>query len=386
MNYSSSGNHILNYGESTSLNWAERFRRFPWSLLFLLLMTVFVGFGILFSAVGGSNNIWIFLRQVIQFCFGVVIMCSVAVMVGEKIYRRFAYLFYSFSFVLLGATMAVGSVGMGARRWLEFGFFRLQTSELMKVALILALARYFHDRGGANGMKLRELVVPFLMILLPMAMIVKQPDLGTAVLLGGVGMVMMVVAGLSWKVLLTLVIVFGASLPVIWNGMHTYQKQRIITLFSPERDPLGSGYHIIQSKIAVGSGGVIGKGFMAGSQSQLDFLPERHTDFIFSVLAEEWGFLGGVTVLVLYGLIIIRSLMITEMANDRFGLLTVVGATMLFAIQVMVNIGMVLGLLPVVGVPLPLISYGGSSMVTIMIAMGLLIHVSIYSKQHGRSV
>ncbi len=282
--------------------------------------------------------------------------------------------------------MMLGSVGMGARRWLEVGFFRLQTSELMKVALILALARYFHDRGGAAGFGWRGLGIPFLMILIPMALIVKQPDLGTAVLLGGVGLTIVVVAGLSWKILSALVVLVGASLPLAWSGLHTYQKQRIITLFSPERDPLGAGYHIIQSKIAVGSGGLTGKGFMAGSQSQLDFLPERHTDFIFSVLAEEWGFVGGVTLLVMYLLIIIRAFMIAEMANDRFGLLTTVGATMLFAVHALVNIGMVLGLLPVVGVPLPLISYGGSSMVTLMIAMGLLAHVSLYSKQHGRSV
>ncbi|MBF0438192.1 MAG: rod shape-determining protein RodA [Magnetococcales bacterium] len=377
---------LLSQGGASSLGWVERLRRFPWSLLLLLTFTSTVGFGILYSAVGGEDNIWLFWRQIMQFGIGIGIMGSVALVAGEKIYRRFSYLFYAFSLFLLVMTMIMGSVGMGARRWLELGFLRLQTSELMKVALILALARYFHDREGAKGLGWWSMSVAFLMILCPMALIIKQPDLGTAVLLGAVGMTMIVVAGLSWKVLLVLILVLGASMPLVWNGMHTYQKQRIITLFSPERDPLGSGYHIIQSKIAVGSGGLTGKGFMAGSQSQLNFLPERHTDFIFSVLAEEWGFLGGIGLLLLYLLIIMRSLLISEMANDRFGLLTVVGATMLFAIQVVVNVGMVLGLLPVVGVPLPLISYGGSSMVTTMIAMGLLAHVSIHSKQHGRSV
>ncbi|MBF0212524.1 MAG: rod shape-determining protein RodA [Magnetococcales bacterium] len=368
------------------MGWTERLRRFPWSLLLLLLLTIFFGFGVLYSAVGGENNLWLFWRQVIQSSLGLGLMVGVALMAGEKVFRRFAYLFYSGSLLLLAVTMIMGSVGMGARRWLEVGFFRLQTSELMKVALILALARYFHDHAKAGSLGWRDLGVPFAMILCPMAFIIKQPDLGTAVLLAGVGLSIIVVAGISWRVLFTLVIVLGASMPLAWNGLHTYQKQRIITLFSPERDPLGSGYHIIQSKIAVGSGGVTGKGFMAGSQSQLDFLPERHTDFIFSVLAEEWGFLGGVTLLVLYALLITRCFLIAEMANDRFGLLTVVGATMLFAVQVVVNVGMVLGLLPVVGIPLPLISYGGSSMVTLMIAMGLLAHVSLYSRQHGRSV
>ncbi|MBF0191393.1 MAG: rod shape-determining protein RodA [Magnetococcales bacterium] len=386
MNESESGHAWLSLGGTASLGWTERLRRFPWSLLLLLLLTIFFGFGVLYSAVGGENNLWLFWRQVIQSSIGIGIMLTVALLAGEKIFRRFSYMFYFGSLTLLAVTMIMGSVGMGARRWLEVGFFRLQTSELMKVALILALARYFHDHAKAGSLGWRDLGVPFLMILCPMAFIIKQPDLGTAVLLAGVGLSIVVVAGISWKVLFTLVIVLGASMPLAWNGLHTYQKQRIITLFSPERDPLGSGYHIIQSKIAVGSGGVTGKGFMAGSQSQLDFLPERHTDFIFSVLAEEWGFLGGVTLLVLYALLILRALLIAEMANDRFGLLTVVGATMLFSVQVVVNVGMVLGLLPVVGVPLPLISYGGSSMVTLMIAMGLLAHVSLYSRQHGRSV
>ncbi|MEO5345368.1 MAG: rod shape-determining protein RodA [Magnetococcus sp. YQC-9] len=381
------GQSLLNSGGGiVSLGWSERLRRFPWSLLLLLMMTICIGFGVLYSAVGGEQNQWLFWRQVIQSGVGISILLSVSMIAGERFYRRFAYLFYSGSLLLLAVTMVAGSVGMGARRWLEVGFFRLQTSELMKVALILALARYFQDRAKTGSLGWRDLGVPFVMIILPVVFIIKQPDLGTAVLLAGVGFAMIIVAGISWKVVLTLVLLFGASMPLAWNGLHAYQKQRIITLFSPERDPLGSGYHIIQSKIAVGSGGVTGKGFMAGSQSQLDFLPERHTDFIFSVLAEEWGFVGGVTLLVMYVLIILRALLITEMANDRFGLLTVVGATMLFAIQVLVNVGMVLGLLPVVGVPLPLISYGGSSMVTLMIAMGLLAHVSLYSRQHGRSV
>ncbi|MBF0260548.1 MAG: rod shape-determining protein RodA [Magnetococcales bacterium] len=381
------GKPLLDGGSgAVSLGWADRLRRFPWSLMLLLLLTICLGFGVLFSAVGGEHNQWLFWRQVIQSGFGLGIMLFVALVAGERLYKRFAYLFYSGSLILLAVTMVAGSVGMGARRWLEVGFFRLQTSELMKVALILALARYFQDHAKNGSLGWRDLGVPFLMIILPVVFIIKQPDLGTAVLLAGVGFAMIVVAGISWKVMLTLALLFGASMPLAWNGLHAYQKQRIITLFSPERDPLGSGYHIIQSKIAVGSGGVTGKGFMAGSQSQLDFLPERHTDFIFSVLAEEWGFVGGVTLLVMYILIILRALLISEMANDRFGLLTVVGATMLFAIQVLVNVGMVVGLLPVVGVPLPLVSYGGSSMVTLMIAMGLLAHVSLYSRQHGRSV
>ena len=377
---------FLGLGVDNSLGWQERLARFPWSLLILLVLTAAIGFVVLYSAVGGDEGGRLILRQIGRFGGGLLLMSAVALLGERKIYLRYAYLFYGISLALLLSVFLAGSIGMGARRWLEFGAIRLQPSELMKVALILALSRYFHDRAVTPGYGWRELWVPLLMILAPLALIIKQPDLGTGVILAAVGMVVVVVAGLSWKILLGSAVVLGASLPLAWSGLHDYQRNRITTLFFPDRDPLGAGYHIIQSKIAVGSGGWTGKGFMAGSQSHLDFLPERHTDFIFSVLAEEWGFLGGMVLLFMYLLVTARCMIIAGMAHERFGLLTVAGLTSLFAFQVIINIGMVIGLLPVVGLPLPLISHGGSSMVTIMLAMGFMAHVHIHSKQHGRSV
>lgn len=377
---------LLTVGGERALGWREKFDRFPWSLLALLVVSSCVGFVVLYSAVGGAENVHLIWRQLAKFCVGVILLLSIAFLGDSKIYRRYAYILYGLVLTMLVGVFMVGTVGMGARRWLTLGAIQLQPSELMKVALVLALARFFHDRSVSLVLSLQDLFIPLILIAVPTGLIVKQPDLGTAILLVGVGLMVVIVAGLSWKTLLAVVVGFGASLPLLWNVLHDYQQRRIITLFFPERDPLGSGYHIIQSKIAVGSGGMVGKGFMAGSQSYLDFLPERHTDFIFSVLAEEWGFLGGMFVILLYMMIIARAFFIATTANDRFGLLTVVGLASLFSFQVVVNIGMVVGLLPVVGIPLPLVSYGGSSMMTLLAAMGILAHVSIHSKQHGCSM
>ncbi len=381
-----SGDPLPGPGGDGSLAWGERMARFPWSLLALLILTAGIGFVALYSAAGGDGGTRLLWRQVALFTTGLLIMSGVAFLGERKIYLRYAYLFYGLTLMLLVAVFLAGSIGMGARRWLEFGVIRLQPSELMKVALVLALSRYFHDRGITPGYGWSDLWIPLLMILAPLVLIIKQPDLGTGIILAAVGMVVVVVAGLSWKILFGSVVILGASLPMAWEGLHDYQRNRVTTLFYPEQDPLGTGYHIIQSKIAVGSGGWTGKGFMSGSQSHLNFLPEQHTDFIFSVLAEEWGFLGGMIILVLYLLIIGRCLIIASMAHERFGLLTVTGLTALFSFQVIINLGMVIGLLPVVGLPLPLISYGGSSMITIMLAMGFMAHVHIHSKHHGRSI
>ncbi|MBF0583652.1 MAG: rod shape-determining protein RodA [Magnetococcales bacterium] len=383
---------LLSIDGTTTLGWQERWQRFPWSLLALLLITSALGLVVLYSAVGGytgqqeTSNIQYLLRQSGRFGIGLVLMFVVAFAGSERVYRRYAYLAYGISLALLVAVFLAGSVSMGARRWLDVGFMRIQPSELMKVTLVLALARYYHDRAVVVGFGWRDLGIPLLLVAMPLALILKQPDLGTGITMAAVGMVVIVVAGLSWKMILLSLALLLAALPVAWGALHDYQRQRIYTLFAPERDPLGSGYHIIQSKIAVGSGGLLGKGFMAGSQSHLDFLPERHTDFIFSVLAEEWGFVGCVTLMILYMLITFRGLLIASMAHHRFGLLTAVGFITLFAFQVIINIGMVIGLLPVVGIPLPLISYGGSSLITLLFSMGLIAHVGIYSKHHGRTI
>ena len=383
---------VLSVDGTTRLHWRERLRRFPWGLMMLLAVTGIIGLGILYSAVDGASSNQgesgqpFLVRQLGRLGFGLVLMFLIAFVGDEKLYRRYAYVVYGVALFLLVSVFIYGSISMGAQRWLDIGFIRLQPSELMKVALILALSRYFHDRAVSVGFGWRDLAIPLLLILMPLALILKQPDLGTGILMASAGLVVIVVAGLSWQTIVLASIPLLASLPILWSKLHTYQKQRIFTLLAPEKDPLGSGYHIIQSKIAVGSGGLMGKGFMAGSQSHLDFLPERHTDFIFSVLAEEWGFLGSVTLIVVYMLITVYGLLIASTAHNRFGLLIATGFVTLFAMQAIINIGMVIGLLPVVGIPLPLISYGGSSLITLMFAMGLIAHVSVYSKRHGRPI
>ncbi|MBF0425705.1 MAG: rod shape-determining protein RodA [Magnetococcales bacterium] len=375
--------NFLSSEDAVALRLRERLARFPWGLLFLLSAAACMGFVVLYSAVG-KHNVGMLVSQAMRFGVSLVLMVVLA-LANEKVYRRYAYLVYGLILTMLAAVAVIGDVGMGARRWLEIGPVRLQPSELMKVAVVLALARYFHDQS-VTSLRLRDVVLPLGMIGVPLALIVHQPDLGTAVMVAIISGAVIFVAGLSWHAVLAVVVIVPASMPLLWNLLHDYQRRRITTLFFPEEDPLGAGYHIIQSKIAVGSGGLAGKGFMGGSQSHLDFLPERHTDFIFSVLAEEWGFLGAALLLLVYGLITLRGITVAVLARDRFGLLLTSGLLSLFLFQVIINIGMVIGLLPVVGIPLPLVSYGGSSMITIMLAMGLLAHVSIHSKQYGRAV
>ena len=384
---------VLSVDGTTRLHWRERLRRFPWGLMVLLAIIGIIGLGVLYSAVGGmppangnEGGQPFLVRQLGRLGSGLVLMFFIAFVGDEKLYRRYAYVAYGVALFLLVSVFVHGSVSMGAQRWLDIGIIRLQPSELMKVTLVLALSRYFHDRAVSVGFGWRDLAIPLLLTLMPLGLILKQPDLGTGILMTSAALVVIVVAGLSWKTILLVSLPLVASSPILWSKLHAYQRQRILTLFEPEKDPLGSGYHIIQSKIAVGSGGLMGKGFMAGSQSHLDFLPERHTDFIFSVLAEEWGFLGSVILIAVYMLITVYGLLIASTAHNRFGLLIVTGFVTLFALQAIINIGMVIGLLPVVGIPLPLISYGGSSLITLMFAMGLVAHVSVYSKRHGRPI
>lgn len=364
-------------GNAPSLK--ERMHRIPWGLLILVGALTAIGLIVLYSAVGGGASKDFVLRQLMRFGVMVGAFFFLA-LVDDRFVRQYAYPIYGISLVMLIGVAVMGVIGMGARRWLEIGPLSLQPSEMMKVGMALALARYFHDRAVSKGLGILELIIPGLMILPPLVLILKQPDLGTSILVGFISFVILFVAGLRWKIMILGLLAGMAALPLAWNLLHDYQKKRIFTLFDPEQDPLGSGYHIIQSKIAVGSGGLFGKGFLNGSQSRLDFLPEQHTDFIFSVLAEEWGFLGAMVLLSVNAMVILRGIIIAAYAKDRFGLLLASGVIALFSIQVIINLGMVIGLLPVVGIPLPLVSYGGSSMMTVMIGMGLLAHVSVNSK------
>ncbi len=291
---------------------------------------------------------------------------------------RLAVPMYFVGLALLIGVALFGEVSHGARRWLHVGVTRIQPSELMKIAMPLMLAWYFDKYEGA--LKLKDFAVGAIILAVPVGLIVKQPDLGTALLISASGFFVIFLAGLSWKILVGLLAAFAAMLPVLWSVMHDYQRQRILTLIDPSQDPLGAGYHTIQATIAVGSGGLIGKGWLKGTQAHLDFLPERTTDFIFAVFAEEFGMIGNVLLLLLLMLIIGRGLVIAAGAPTLFARLLAGSLTMTFFTYAFVNMGMVSGILPVVGVPLPLISYGGTSMVTVLLAIGILMSIQTHRK------
>ena len=280
---------------------------------------------------------------------------------------------YLVGLLLLVAVALFGDVSKGARRWLNLGFMRVQPSELMKIAVPLLLAWFFQKREAM--LRLRDYGVAAVLLLLPIALIVRQPDLGTAILVLAAGFYVIFFAGLSWKILIGMLVSGLAAAPLAWNLLHDYQRNRIITLFDPEKDPLGKGFHIIQSTIAIGSGGIFGKGWRAGTQAQLEFIPERHTDFIFAVFSEEFGLFGNLVLLAIYALLIIRGLMIAANAATLFSRLLAGAVTMILFTYAFVNMGMVSGILPVVGVPLPLISYGGTALVTLFVGIGILMSI-----------
>jgi rod shape determining protein RodA len=339
------------------------------SLLFGLSLIV------LYSA--GDQNTGLVLRQATR--MGLAFMVTlVLAQISPALIKRWSPWLYGAGLSLLVAVLIVGDIGKGAQRWLDLGFIRFQPAEIMKVAVPLMLAWYLGNRSLPP--KIWHALAAAVMILLPTALIAKQPDLGTAVLVACAGAFVVFLAGVSWR-LIGLVVGMAAGLaPVLWYLMHNYQRQRVFMFFNPESDPLGAGYHIIQSKIAVGSGGLLGKGWLNGTQSHLDFLPERSTDFIFGVLGEEFGLVGSVVLLSIYLFIVIRGLYIVTQAQDNFSRLLAGSLTLTFLVYVVVNIGMVIGLLPVVGLPLPLISYGGTSMVTLLAGFGILMSVHTHRK------
>ncbi|WP_305046254.1 rod shape-determining protein RodA [Geoalkalibacter sp.] len=351
---------------------------FDWTLLITVSVLAFIGIANLYSATAGweGSGAGFYLKQLSWFGIGLML----ALLICCFDYRHLEHLgfhFYIITLALLAAVLVVGKTTMGATRWLDLGFFNLQPSEIMKLVIIIAFARYFSRYGHFHGYRLRELFLPLVLLALPVVLVLKQPDLGTSLLILFIAGVMVLFAGIRRGVLVLLALLGASGAGGGWFLLHDYQKERIRTFLEPERDPLGAGYHIIQSKIAVGSGGMFGKGFMQGTQSQLSFLPERHTDFAFSVFAEEWGFSGCLVLLLLYLFLIIWGIYVARRAADRFGMFLAVGVTAMLFWHIAVNLGMVIGLLPVVGVPLPLFSYGGTSMVTTMIGTGLLLNVSM---------
>ena len=348
------------------------------SFSYVLFIVILAGIGVvmLYSAANGSWSPWA-LKQGIRFMMGLGVMLVLA-MIDIRLIMRYSYVFYFFTLLLLLYVEIKGSIGMGAQRWINFGFFKLQPSELMKIALVLVLARYFHGSNLQTIESVKGLITPLLLTLFPAFLVLTQPDLGTALMLiFSAGVIFFAVGVQMWKFGIVLL---GAIItaPIAWNLLHEYQQDRVLTFLNPERDPLGAGYHIIQSKIALGSGGVFGKGFLKGTQSHLNFLPEKHTDFIFTMLSEEFGMVGAVCVVILCMLIIAYSYSFAYKSSSYFGKLAAIGLATNFFLYVFINMAMVLGLIPVVGVPLPLISYGGTVIISVMASFGIILSVYIH--------
>jgi len=344
-------------------------------LLFLIFILCLFGLVILYSASG--QNIDLVYNQMIKLAIALLCMILVAQVPPANL-SRLSFLLYIFGIILLLFVIMFGDVGKGAQRWLDLKILRFQPSELMKISVPIIVSSYLSARFLPP--KFLRIVVSCLFIVIPVFLIAQQPDLGTALLVAIAGFSVIFVAGLSWRFLLSLFILSASSVPLLWHLMRDYQKQRVLTFLDPEKDPLGAGYHIIQSKIAIGSGGFYGKGWLNGTQSHLEFLPERSTDFIFAVLCEEFGMLGVLVILTIYLLIILRGLYISYNAQDAFRQLLGSGITLTFFVYIIVNMGMVVGQLPVVGVPLPLISYGGSSIVTLMAGFGILMSIQTHRR------
>ena len=336
-------------------------------LLVLIAATAAFGLFILYSAAGGNTALWT--RQLLRFGVAVVVMLVLA-QVPARYLRMLTPPAYVAGILMLVAVELVGDFGKGAQRWLDLGVIRFQPSEIMKLAVPMMCAWYLHER--VLPASVRHTLMVILIVLVPTLLIAAQPDLGTALLVAVAGLLVLFLAGLRWRYIFGLLALVAAAAPLAWHFMHDYQRRRVMTLMDPQSDPLGAGYHIIQSQIAIGSGGVFGKGWMEGSQAQLEFLPERSTDFIFSVIGEELGLLGQLLLLALYLALIGRCLFLAGRCGSTFARLVTGSVALTFFVYVFVNAGMVTGLLPVVGVPLPLVSYGGTSMVTLLAGFGIL--------------
>ena len=352
-------------------------QNFDWLLLALILLIAGIGIVNLYSA--GFNHTpggvtAVYLKQSYWLMVGLFIL-FLTLAIDYRYLERLAYPLYILSIILLLAVMVGGKTVSGSKRWLGAGVLTFQPAELVKIAIILVLARHFHRLAPESSLYFKDIIYPLVLIIIPAALIAKQPDLGSAILVTMVGVSMILLVGVHWRTLLVGIMVILGAIPAVWPFLKEYQRQRVRIFLDPEQDPLGAGYHIIQSKIAVGSGQFWGKGFLQGTQSQLHFLPEQHTDFAFSVFAEEWGFVGSAFLVFLYLALTLWGLLIARNCKERFGQLLALGVTALLFWQVFINLCMVTGLMPVVGIPLPLFSYGGSSLITTMLAVGLLLNL-----------
>jgi rod shape determining protein RodA len=356
-----------------------------WFLVLFIIILTAIGCAMLYSAGEGSWNPWA-TRHIIRFVIGLFLMIMVAV-TDIRIWIRHAYTLYFLVLGLLIAVEVLGVIGMGAQRWIDLGVIQLQPSEIMKITLVLALARYFHGASLEEIGRPTSLIIPSLLVAAPVVLVIRQPDLGTAIMLLMTAGVIFFLAGVrTWKFGLVIGAIL-AAMPLAWTMLHGYQKNRILTFLNPVSDPLGAGYHIMQSKIALGSGGVFGKGYLSGTQSHLNFLPEKQTDFIFTMLAEEFGMVGGLLLLGIYAIVLIYGFAIALRVHNQFGRLITLGISGTLFFYVFINIAMVMGLVPVVGVPLPLVSYGGTAMLSLMIGFGFIlcayVHRDVRVGRHG---
>jgi rod shape determining protein RodA len=356
------------------------FFSFDWTLLGMVLLISGIGLLNIYStgfSFKDAQMTPLYVKQAQWIAIGIIFMV-ITFSIDYRFVSRYAYFIYGASILLLIAVYLLGSEARGSQRWISLGgFFRLQPSELMKLTLIIALSKYFDEHKIAGLYRLKDLIIPSLITLVPFLLVMKQPDLGTALVLLIIFGSMVLFIGIHWKSLAITAISSIVLMPFTWFFLKDYQKDRILTFLNPESDPLGAGYHIIQSMIAIGSGGIFGKGFLKGTQTQLKFLPEQQTDFIFSVFAEEWGLIGGVVLVFLFLSLILWGLKIALHSRDYLGTLLSFGITIFIFWELFINMGMVLGIMPVVGIPLPFLSYGGSSMVVLMTSIGLLMNVSM---------
>lgn len=359
-----------------SFSLGQKLWQIHWLFVLLLCATAAIGIAMLYSAGNGSFEPWA-ARQLARFGAGLAILIVVA-LIDVRLWFRYAYAVYFLALALLVAVEIAGFVGMGAQRWIALGFLNVQPSEVMKMALILALARYFHGLTVEEVGNPFRLFLPLAMVLAPVGLVMRQPDLGTALILLMASGALFFLAGVRWWKFALVGAGGLAAIPIGWQFLFDYQKQRVLSFLHPENDPLGSGYHVIQSKIALGSGALFGKGFLQGTQAHLSFLPEKQTDFIFTMLAEEFGLVGGLVLIGLYVLLLIYGFAIAMRARSQFGRLVGMGVTTTFFLYIFINIAMVMGLIPVVGAPLPLISYGGTAMITLLFGFGLLMGVYVH--------
>lgn len=369
----------MNFSNQDNIPFSQRILQLNWQLISLVLVLTTLGFLMLYSAGGGHFRPWL-VRQLVFFAIFFPIMIGIAI-VDIKIWFKSAYLVYALALILVIVVNVAGHNALGATRWFRIGPLTVQPSEIMKIGLVLALARYFYDVNIEEVAKLSYLIVPLLLIAVPAFFIFQQPDLGTSLILAFVGISLIFIAGAQmWKFIVAGVAGIVA-IPFLWIFvLYDYQKQRILTFLNPDSDPLGSGYNIIQSKIAIGSGGFLGKGYLSGTQGQLDFLPEKQTDFIFTMLSEELGFVGSIFTIAIYGALIFLGTATAMKIRHQYGKLLVMGVINILFIHMFINIGMVTGILPVVGAPLPFISYGGTITASMLIGFGLLLNADLYKQ------